>query len=185
MKTNQQSNKFKHQAIFLDRDGVINISKVIEGRPYPPDNIDELQLTPGASTALTQLKAAGFQLIVVTNQPDVARGKQEKSIVEAIHAQLQIQLPLDEIRVCYHDDVDACECRKPKAGMLLRAAQERGIDLERSFLIGDRWRDIEAGHNAGCQTILIDYGYNEEERRPPHKYVSSLTEATDWILETI
>lgn len=170
------------RAVFLDRDGVINRAMVQNGRPYPPLGLDELEILPGVPEAIARLRAAGFRLIVVTNQPDVARGKQTRKVVEAMHAVLQTQLPLDEFRVCYHDDADGCACRKPAPGMLQRAAKDANLDLGTSFMVGDRWRDIEAGRRAGCTTVLIDYHYAETERTQPHARVSSLSEAAAWIL---
>ncbi|MBF0552667.1 MAG: HAD-IIIA family hydrolase, partial [Deltaproteobacteria bacterium] len=126
----------------------------------------------------------GFLLIGVTNQPDVARGTQKRRVVEDIHAALRSKLPLDDILTCFHDDQDGCVCRKPQAGLLRQAAEQYHIDLSSSFMVGDRWRDIEAGHNAGCLTVLIDYAYAEKSSRiPPHLSVSSLFEAVDWILD--
>ncbi|MEI7770047.1 MAG: HAD family hydrolase [Chloroflexales bacterium] len=176
------------RAIFLDRDGVINRAIVRKGKPYPPASLDELELLPGVPAALTRLHAAGFRLIVVTNQPDVARGTANRADIEAIHRRLQLgdadqpPLPIDRFQVCYHDDSDGCSCRKPAPGMLLAAAQEEGLDLAASYMVGDRWRDIEAGRRAGCTTLFIDYGYDEAERSPPDARFSSLAEATDWIL---
>lgn len=175
----------KRRAVFLDRDGVINRAIVQNGNPHPPSGLDELEILPGVPEALARLRAAGFRLIVVTNQPDVARGKQTRKAVETIHKALQSQLPLDEFRVCYHDDADGCACRKPAPGMLLDAAKAVDLDLAKSFMVGDRWRDIEAGRRAGCTTILIDYHYAEIERSHPHARVSSLPEAVDWILSHI
>lgn len=170
------------RAVFLDRDGVINRAIVCNGKSYPPSGVDELEILPGVPEALARLRAARFHLIVVTNQPDVARGTQTKEAVEAIHVVLQAQLPLDEFRVCYHDDEDCCTCRKPQPGLLLKAARDRRINLVTSFLVGDRWRDIEAGRRAGCTTVFVDHGYAEAERCQPHACVRSLAEATDWIL---
>lgn len=170
------------RAIFLDRDGVINHAVVREGKPYPPASLDELEILPGVREALGRLRAADLRLIVVTNQPDVARGTQSRQVVEAIHAALLAQLPLDEVRICYHDDSDHCACRKPRPGMLLAAAEEHDIDLHASFMVGDRWRDVEAGRRAGCTVVLIDRHYAEEERSQPHVRFASLGEAVEWIL---
>ncbi len=175
----------KSRAVFLDRDGVINEAVVRDGKPYPPSNLAELEITPGAESALKELKAHGFKLIVVTNQPDVARGLQTKAAVETINRALSSSLPLDDIFVCYHSDENYCDCRKPLPGMLLDAARKHNIDLVRSYLVGDRWRDIDAGYNAGCKTILVDSGYNERApARPPDAQVASLREAADWILQS-
>ncbi len=170
-------------AVFLDRDGVINRAIVRDGKPYPPASLAELEILPGVPEALARLRAAGYRLIVVTNQPDVARGAQTRAAVEAIHAELLARgLPIDDFRVCYHDDADGCDCRKPKAGLLLAAALEDGLNLAGSFLVGDRWRDVEAGKRAGCTTVLVDYHYSEPEYGQPDMRVRSLGEAADWIL---
>ncbi len=170
------------RAVFLDRDGVINRAVVRDGRPYPPSTLAELEIFPGVSEALARLKAAGFRLIVVTNQPDVARGTQTREQVEALHAVLRAQLPIDEFRVCYHDEADGCECRKPKPGLLLEAACEHEIDLAASYLIGDRWRDVAAGQAAGCTCLFVDYGYVETRPAQPFVRSASTAEAVDWIL---
>src|SRR5206468_2105253 len=121
--------------------------------------------------------------VVVTNQPDVARGTQSRETVEEMNTRLRRELSLDDVFTCFHDDADSCECRKPKPGLLLRAAQQYGIDLGRSYLIGDRWRDIDAGAGAGCKTILIDHRYSERESvSAPDRRVDRLAQAVDWIL---
>ena len=175
----------KLRAVFLDRDGVINRAVVRDGRPYPPATLEELEIMPDASSALADLKDGGFVLLLVTNQPDVGRGRQRREVVEQMNQVLSSVLPLDGAFVCYHSDQDACDCRKPQPGLLVRAARAQEIDLARSFVIGDRWRDIDAGHNAGCTTILIDRDY--QERSPVHEpevRVKSLREAADWILRS-
>jgi len=170
------------RAVFLDRDGVINRALVRDGKPYPPATLAELEVLPGVADALASLKAAGLRLIVVTNQPDVARGTQQLAVVEAMHAALLAELPLDEIRVCTHDSSDGCTCRKPRPGMLLAAAAEHGLDLAGSYMIGDRWRDIEAGQRAGCTCLLIDYQYAEKRPTAPFVAVAALGAAAEWIL---
>lgn len=171
------------RAVFLDRDGVLNRAIRVTGRARPPASLDELEILPGVPEALRALRARGYALIVVTNQPDVARGTQTREMVERLNATLAGCLPLDEILVCYHDDKDDCECRKPRPGLLQQAAHEHGIDLTASFIVGDRWRDIEAGYRAGCRTILIDYQYSEEMPRQPDHTVNSLAEGAQWILK--
>jgi D-glycero-D-manno-heptose 1,7-bisphosphate phosphatase len=172
------------RAVFLDRDGVINRAIVRNGKPYPPNSLAELEILPGVPEALAQLKAVGFRLIVVTNQPDVARGKTTRAEVEAMHAVLQAQLPIDELRTCYHDTADDCDCRKPKPGLLIAAARDSQLDLAASYMIGDRWRDIEAGQRAGCTSLFIDYQYAEPQPSEPCLRIASLTEAVEWILTT-
>ena len=170
------------RAVFLDRDGVINRAVVRDGKPYPPATLEELQILPGVTEALNKLHAADYLLVVITNQPDVARGTAKKEEVEAMNQLLSSQLPLDDFRTCYHDSVDGCQCRKPLPGSILDAAKEHGIDLSQSFMVGDRWRDIEAGHLAGCKTFFIDYGYNERQPHRPDYIVSSLVEVEKIIL---
>ena len=170
------------RAVFLDRDGVINRAIVRQGKPHPPSAVSELEILAGVPDALARLRAAGFRLIVVTNQPDVARGTQTRAQVEALHAVLHSHLPLDEFRVCYHDDADGCACRKPQPGLLLEAAREHGLSLAASFIVGDRWRDIEAGQRAGCAALFIDYEYAERRPRLPYVSVGSLAQAADHIL---
>jgi D-glycero-D-manno-heptose 1,7-bisphosphate phosphatase len=162
---------------------VLNRSIMRDGKPYPPATLAELQIVPEAPAALAELKAAGFLLPVVTNQPDAARGTQTTENIDAINARLAALLPLDGIYACLHAQDGQCECRKPKPGLLLRAAQERNIALDRSFLIGDRWRDVDAGKNAGVRVAFIDYGYREQRpHHSPDATVRSLREAVDWIL---
>jgi D-glycero-D-manno-heptose 1,7-bisphosphate phosphatase len=168
------------RAVFLDRDGVLNRAIVRQGKPYPPASVAEMEILPDAAGALARLKAAGYRLVVVSNQPDVARGDQRREVVEAINAALQAKLPLDEFRICYHDDRDACGCRKPRPGLLTR---EPAHDLEQSVIVGDRWRDVEAGRRAGLRAaVLIDRGYAEGCDVVPDARVGSLAEAADWIL---
>jgi D-glycero-D-manno-heptose 1,7-bisphosphate phosphatase len=170
------------QAVFLDRDGVLNRAIVREGKPYPPANLSELEILPGVEEALAALRAAGFLLIVVTNQPDVARGATTREAVEEINAALGAALPIDEFRTCFHDSESACECRKPKPGALLTAAALHDIDLRESYMVGDRWRDVEAGRNAGCKTIFLDYGYQEKQPEAVDYRAKSLPEAMKFIL---
>lgn len=170
------------RAVFLDRDGVLNASVIREGKPYPPDSLRDLEILPGVREALSDLRAAGFLNIVVTNQPDVATGKQRIEVVEAMHDRLLRELPLDGVKVCYHTDDQNCDCRKPKPGMLLEAARDFHIELPRSFLVGDRWRDIVAGQAAGCGCFFVDYGYDEARPAMPHVAVKSLSEAAGLIL---
>jgi D-glycero-D-manno-heptose 1,7-bisphosphate phosphatase len=177
-------NPLRARAVFLDRDGVINRALEREAKPYPPRSLAEFEILPEVPTACAKLKAAGFLLVVVTNQPDVGRGTLKQEIVETIHAEMCRRLPIDRVEVCYHHGQGAseCDCRKPKPGMLLRAAKELGIDLAQSWMVGDRWRDIDCGHAAGCRTIFIDRGYAEELRQKPDFSAGNLAGAADIIL---
>jgi D-glycero-D-manno-heptose 1,7-bisphosphate phosphatase len=171
------------RAVFLDRDGVINEAIIRNGKPYPPASVHDTVVVGDAEPALARLKQHGFLLLVVTNQPDVRRGTTSREEVELIHAFLFANLPLDDVFVCYHDDRDKCFCRKPLPGLLLDAATKHGVDLTSSYLIGDRWRDVEAGTAAGCRTIFIDRHYDESAAIfLPNARVNSLSEAAKWIL---
>ena len=169
-------------AIFLDRDGVVNRAIVRDGRPYPPASPAELEILPGVPEAVAALRSAGYRLVIVTNQPDVANARQTREGVEALHDRILSAVPVDDIKVCYHDDRDGCGCRKPKPGMLLEAAAEWSLDLSSSYMVGDRWRDIGAGKAAGCRTILVGSGYGEPMPILPDAVVNSLYEASTWIL---
>jgi D-glycero-D-manno-heptose 1,7-bisphosphate phosphatase len=181
---NKIQNHPRARAVFLDRDGVINRVLARDSKPYPPRNLGEFEILPGVATACAKLKRAGFLLVVATNQPDVGRGTLKQEIVETIHAEMRRQLPLDRVEVCYHpgQGQSDCDCRKPKPGMLLRAARELGIDLAQSWMVGDRWRDVDCGYAAGCRTIFIDCGYAEELRQKPDFFAGNLAEAADIIL---
>lgn len=172
------------RAVFLDRDGVINRPVVRDGKPYPPNSLDEFELLPGVVEACRLLKDRGFLLVVVTNQPDVGRGTQSQSAVEAMHARMSELLPIDRVEACYDPGQgQPSEFRKPAPGMLLRAASQLDIDLAQSYMVGDRWRDIDCGAAAGCRTIFIDYGYDETLRQMPDFRASSLLDAAQIITQ--
>ena len=170
------------KAVFLDRDGVINEAVVKESKPYPPDCLEELKLISGVEEALTNLSKKGYKLIVVTNQPDVKRGKTSIDQVNKISDYLQEVLPIDAIYCCFHDDEDNCDCRKPKSGLIEKAYEEFSIISSESYMVGDRWRDVEAGIAAGCRTFFIDYGYDEKQPTDFDFRVQSLLEASKIIL---
>jgi D-glycero-D-manno-heptose 1,7-bisphosphate phosphatase len=168
-------------AVFLDRDGVLNETFVRDGVPTPPGSVAEFRLLPGVVDACGDLKQAGFTLVVVTNQPDIARGTQTRAEVDRMHERLRSLVPLDEVYVCPHDDVDACACRKPRPGMLLAAAERLGLDLARSACVGDRWRDVEAARRAGVTAIYVNCNYDEPAPAGADVAVANLPEAADWI----
>jgi D-glycero-D-manno-heptose 1,7-bisphosphate phosphatase len=172
------------RAVFLDRDGVLNEPVLRDGRPYPPSGLDQLIIVPDAKASLERLKREGFLLFVVTNQPDVRRGTSTEGDVEKINQYLAANLPLDDFFTCYHDDSDRCDCRKPLPGLFMKAAAKYTVDLPNSYMIGDRWRDIDAGSAAGCRTVLIDRHYYSEPKpeAKPDCVVESLAQACDWIL---
>lgn len=170
-------------AVFLDRDGVVNEAIISDGKPYAPKHVSELVIAGNTEDFLKRLKESGFLLIVFTNQPDVARGAISRDTIEEIHNYLCSKLPIDDMFVCWHDDADHCNCRKPLPGLIFQAAKKHGIDLHGSYVIGDRWRDIDAGTAAGCQTVFINRHYNERApASPPQMSVPSLAEGVEWII---
>ncbi len=169
--------------MFLDRDGVVNRAVVRNGKSYPPATLEEFVLLPGAEHAMLDLRKAGFLVIVVTNQPDVATGIQQRDVVESMHSKLLGDGLCDDIKACFHTSTDGCACRKPKPGMLIDAAHKWQIDLPHSFMVGDRWSDVAAGKAAGCYTFFIDYGYREQRADNPDAVVVSLLKASRLILQ--
>jgi D-glycero-D-manno-heptose 1,7-bisphosphate phosphatase len=175
------------RAVFLDRDGVISRPLVRGGLPFAPTELADFEILPEAAEACHRLKSAGFLLIVVTNQPEVGRGTMQQETVEAMHAKMCAKLPIDRVETCYHPGhgVSQCDCRKPKTGLLLTAARELSIDLARSWMVGDRWRDIDCGFAAGCRTIFVDRAYAENLKHAPDFRVKDLAEAATIILSEL
>lgn len=170
--------------MFLDRDGVLTRSLVREGRPYAPRSLDEFHLLPDAADALALLDQAGYLLIVVTNQPDVATGQLAGAVLEEMHCRLREALPVDDVLTCLCLEADPeCLCYKPRPGLLIEAAKKWGIDLRRSVMVGDRWRDIGAGKAAGCYTVFLDRHY-AADRAPesPDYTAAALREACEHIV---
>jgi D-glycero-D-manno-heptose 1,7-bisphosphate phosphatase len=178
----RECSQMKSRAIFLDRDGVLNRAIVREGKPYPPPRVEDVEVFSGLSEQLQRLSGLGFVLVVVTNQPDVARGTTSRQVVEDINSLVKAKLPaIDRMMVCFHDNSDGCNCRKPRPGMLLAGAAEFDIDLTRSYMVGDRRNDIEAGLAVGSRTIFIDRAYNE----PPPTYYDHRVSSTQEALTII
>ena len=174
------------RAVFLDRDGVLNSVLLKEGVPHPPENVEDLKVLPGVLEALFIFKKLNYEIVVVTNQPDVSRERVSREIVDSINASLGKMLEIGHFYVCPHDDLDHCTCRKPSPGLLVQAAKDLGIELSTSFMIGDRWRDVDAGNNAGCeQTYFINRHYDEPLPSKPYSEVKSLSEAVEKILENM
>jgi D-glycero-D-manno-heptose 1,7-bisphosphate phosphatase len=167
------------RAFFIDRDGVINKSQILNGVSKPPMDLDSLQLLDGVEQAIGILKGTGIVPVVITNQPDVERGTQTREAVDQINKKIEVLTGITNFYVCYHNDASNCECRKPKIGMIIRASADLGIDVKRSFLIGDRWKDITAGQRAGVrESFFIDYAYSEKKPSQPYTLVKSLLEAS-------
>lgn len=172
-----------NRAVFLDRDGVLNEPIVRDGKPCPPHRFEDFRLLPGVEEACAALRNAGFRLIVATNQPDVGRGEIARELVERMHSRLCELLPIDSVEVCYDPGGErSSEFRKPNPGMLLRAAESLEIDLKSSYMVGDRWRDIDCGYAAGCRTVFIDRGYSESLREQPDLRAVDLRSAAALIL---
>jgi D-glycero-D-manno-heptose 1,7-bisphosphate phosphatase len=170
------------RAVFLDRDGVINEIVWREGRPESPRNLGELILNDGIQETVQKLKDHGFRIIVVSNQPDLARGKITQDVLDLMAHRIRQEIPVDDFCICPHDDYHQCSCRKPKPGMLINAALGWNISLSSSFMIGDTWKDMDAGKAAGCKTILLNTLYNKDIQCD--FCVKSLSEAADLIIQT-
>ena len=171
------------RGFFLDRDGVINRPNVIDGKPYAPTSLEDFEFLPGVCDSLIRLRAAGFKIIVVTNQPDLSTGKQNLVGLNEIHSYVLECCPVDLIKFCGHTSDAGCACRKPHPGMLFDAAAERGINLAESFMIGDRWVDVEAGQRAGCKEVFfIDYNYREKRPTGVFTLVESLASCVNKII---
>jgi D-glycero-D-manno-heptose 1,7-bisphosphate phosphatase len=166
--------------VFFDRDGVVNKPVFREGRPCAPRQVSEFAIEPGVEQTLRRLRAAGFLLFIVTNQPDVARGQLSVEALCAMNEEILAQLAVDEIKVCPHDDRDECNCRKPRPQMLLDLAGDYNVALEESFIIGDSWKDTQAGKAAGCNSIIIDRPYNRDD--PADYRVANVNSAANLIL---
>jgi D-glycero-D-manno-heptose 1,7-bisphosphate phosphatase len=169
------------RAVFLDRDGVLNRSMLVDGVPKPPSSVDDVEILEGVIEAIRILKNCDLVPVVVTNQPDVARGQITKFIVNEINAHIGNVVGVENFYTCFHDDNDFCKCRKPAPGLIIQAAYDLDLDLNGSFMVGDRWRDISAGQSVGCVTYFIDYSYPEPAPNVPFRRVSSLLEAAKHI----
>ena len=172
------------RAVFLDRDGVITAVTIRDGVTRPPADAEAVEVIAGVAPALDLLAAHDLLRIVVTNQPDVARGLQTRAGVDAINDRLLRDLALDAVFTCYHDDPDRCACRKPKPGLLFEAARRFDIDLGASFMVGDRASDIGAGRAAGCQTFLVHSSVPIEPCEPDYN-VAGLFDAARKIVELV
>jgi len=167
-------------AVFLDRDGVINEVVFRQGKPASPRSLEEFRFCEAVVAALEQLAEGGFRLFVVSNQPDVARGLLAPSVLQAMSDRILASLPIERVLTCVHDDADGCSCRKPKPGMLHTVASSEGINLRRSFFVGDSRKDMQAGTAAGCVTILLQRPYNQGVEAD-HR-VASLGQAAELIV---
>jgi len=171
-------------AVFLDRDGTLNVQVIRDGKPYAPRELKDFRLFPDIIESCAALKKAGYLLIVATNQPDVGRGYMPQATVEAMHAELLRLIPsLDLIEVSYDSGKEPSPRRKPEPGMLLDAAKSLNIDLSRSWMVGDRWRDVDCGKRAGVKTVFIDYAYDEVLQAKPDYTVSNFKAAAEVILK--
>lgn len=171
-----------HRAVFFDRDGVINEVILRDGQPVSPRRLEDFVFKDGIRDVVHQLKSAGYKVIVISNQPDLARGHITQEILDRMSQKMREEISIDDIFICPHDDHHQCSCRKPNPGMILQAAEKWGLDLKTSYFVGDTWKDMEAGKTAGCQTILVDAIYNREVHSDFR--VKSLAEATSIILNT-
>lgn len=173
------------RAVFFDRDGVLNEAAVRGGTPRSPSSLADLRIVPGARSSVAAVRDAGYMTIIITNQPNIARGVQGRGVVDSLNTAVASAVGADVVYTCAHDDADNCACRKPRPGLILQAARDHHLDLKRSFFIGDRWKDVACGKSAGCTTIFLDRGYSETRSDPGADYsVRSLEDAVDCILES-
>jgi D-glycero-D-manno-heptose 1,7-bisphosphate phosphatase len=165
-----------NKAVFFDRDGVINRPIVRAGLPYAPQDLSEFAWMDGAHATLETLRSRGYLLLVCTNQPDVVRGMQTRERVDEFHRLIESELPIARVYACFHDNAHGCACRKPKPGMLVQGSRDFGIDLARSWMIGDRAKDIEAGRAAGCRTVYLRHDYDAASTHTAHYEIEQLNE---------
>jgi D-glycero-D-manno-heptose 1,7-bisphosphate phosphatase len=164
------------RAVFFDRDGVLNEAIIRDSKPYPPSTLAEVKIFDGAFDSLDKIRSLGYKTFIITNQPDVSRGITSELEVNKINNFIQNRLLIDDVYTCFHDDADLCSCRKPLPGAILLLSKKFDINLEMSFMVGDRWRDIEAGKAANCKTVLIENSYDERKADNPDYVVKSLDE---------
>ena len=169
------------KCVFLDRDGVLNYTKVENGKPFAPTSFADFKLYENINGPLESLKKMNFLLFVVTNQPDVGNQKVARGEVEAMHDYLLARTPVDAVFACFHSQDEDCSCRKPEPGMLYAAAFQYFVMPSLSYIVGDRYSDIVAGNKFGCQSILIDRSYKECRLATPWRKVGSLLEAVKEI----
>lgn len=172
-----------NRAIFLDRDGVLTVSTVRKGKGYAPLSLDQFRFYPGVANCVNRIRELGFIPILVSNQPDVANGLLPIHVLEQMNQKIRQELDITEINNCTHNNENQCLCRKPKPGMLTASANKLGINMNESWMIGDRDGDISAGIAAGCRTIFIDRNLRAESGELAHLICGSLEEAIDFIAD--
>jgi D-glycero-D-manno-heptose 1,7-bisphosphate phosphatase len=173
-----------NSGVFLDRDGVVNKIILKERRPYSPRELDQLEILEGVRDAVQIFQKLRFKVVVITNQPEISRGLITEDLTIEMHNKIREETGIESFYFCRHDDFHDCECRKPKAGMLLKAAEELNLDFSQSYLVGDRWKDIHAGQKVGCKCYFIDNHYDEPRPILPFHTVKSLYEAAILIRES-
>ena len=195
------------KAVFLDRDGVINAYAYDPefGTFDSPANPEQFTLLPGVAEAVARLNKEGFLTIVVSNQPGVAKGHFTPALLEAVTRKMKVLVEqgggnLDGVYYCPHHPTDGqspyvttCDCRKPRTGLVDKAARELDIDIRTSYVVGDKWSDVELGQRAGAHSVLVETGFAPDDpgnKRPhniadPEFTAHSLSEAADWIIQRV
>jgi D-glycero-D-manno-heptose 1,7-bisphosphate phosphatase len=173
------SNNLKKRCVFLDRDGVINQSIIVNKKPFSPRTKSEFKFIPNIKNLISKIVELNFYTIIITNQPDIATAHLDEEMLKYFHDKIRRKIPITDIFVCRHISSQNCFCRKPKPGLILEAAKKYNIDLKKSYLIGDRWKDINAANEVGCHSIFIDYDYTEKLETKPNNHVKSMAEACD------
>jgi D-glycero-D-manno-heptose 1,7-bisphosphate phosphatase len=172
------------RVVFLDRDGVVTVPREVSGKGYAARSISELQFYNDAAESVLRLKAARFDVVIVTNQPDISAGLITLSTLDDIHGVVATHLKVDRIRTCTHLAVDACQCRKPLPGLLIAEGVEEPLSFASSWMVGDRDSDIEAGRAVGCRTIFIDRSWVSETGEKADVTAADLAHAVDAIVST-
>jgi D-glycero-D-manno-heptose 1,7-bisphosphate phosphatase len=168
--------------VFLDRDGVLIKTDVKKNKPVGIKHIDEVVYLDGVEKSIELFYLNSILPIIITNQPNVARQETTVYEVNEIHKKIKEDLKIENIYCCFHDDVDCCSCRKPKNGLIKKGLAQLDFVPKTFYLVGDRWKDIRAGQESGCQCFFIDYSYDEKQPKEPFTRVQSLSEAADIII---
>jgi D-glycero-D-manno-heptose 1,7-bisphosphate phosphatase len=170
-------------AVFFDRDGVITVPISCDGKGYAPRSLNDFKFYQDVRRSLLRTRKQGFLNIVVSNQPDIANGLLSEELLQEMNSQMLSKLAVDDVVNCPHNAKQDCFCRKPKPGMILLASKKHGIDLSTSWIVGDRDIDIEAGMNAGIQTVFINRRWKNESGIKADFRCDSIEEAVDVILK--
>ena len=172
------------KALFLDRDGIINRSfKNKKGKPKAPTLFKDFIFLPFLKNYLNEIKKLNFNIIIITNQPDISYGVLKEAELYKMHSKIYSSLPVTNIYVCKHSKEDNCKCRKPKTGLFRQALKKYNLNLKNSYAIGDRWSDIVASYKCGIKSIYVDRNYNEPKPTKQIFTTKSTKKALEYIIK--